>query len=140
PVLWREPVLKAAQEPLVVHRKLVSYHGKAETLPFEDDTFWSPPRLDRLSLRPGDAVSIKQSRCAQKAVLANSRPALPLRHVVEGRTVSKQFFKLCLSHHDRLSITFRQLKFIEIRLTGTPETRSTSSMNRTVSSCNWSKR
>ena len=31
-------------------------------------------------------------------------------------------------------MTLRQLKFVDIRLTGTPETRSTSSINRKVSS------
>jgi hypothetical protein len=54
--------------------------------------------------------------------------------------VVNKLLKFAVRHHARLSMTLRQLKFVDIKLTGTPETRSTSSMKRTVSRVSWSKR
>jgi hypothetical protein len=54
--------------------------------------------------------------------------------MVELWAINQQFIKFFSGHHERLSMTFRQLKFVEMRLTGTPDTRSTSSMKRNVSS------
>jgi hypothetical protein len=53
--------------------------------------------------------------------------------VIQGWAVGQQFFQLSFVHQARLSMTFRQLKLVEIKLTGTPVTRSISSTNRKVS-------
>jgi hypothetical protein len=72
-----------------------------------------------MSLGAGDVEEIKQGRRTEKPILPNQWPALLLGHVIEHRAILKQLIQLGFFHYDRLSMMLRQMKFAEIRLSGT---------------------
>src|SRR4051812_46462578 len=69
-----------------------------------------------------------------EANLLDERPTASHGHMVQIRTIRNKLFNFLLRHHVLRSMTLRHPNFVEVIVTGTPATRSTSSTNRSVSS------